>query len=127
MKDRQMTIQANPKSEPMALYQYSCIADLGLCPLVQGDAPGVPQKVQISIARSYRSKQWETITLQFSEFLERTMKHSIGSKEGSAWSPFVFEDGRRSSQTSRSTQLLVYDCDSGCLAPCVWATDQGFL
>ncbi|WP_282169071.1 phage/plasmid primase, P4 family [Ruegeria atlantica] len=86
---------------------------LGSCPLENGDAVGVPETIVISSATSHRDKDWKTEELSFTQFLERTVQHEVGKKEGTAWSPFEFDGGRRSTETSRFSNLLVFDCDAG--------------
>ncbi|WP_170578438.1 phage/plasmid primase, P4 family [Ruegeria arenilitoris] len=107
-----MTRNENP-DVLQAIYRDIDLTLLGSCPLENGDAVGVPEKIVISSATSHRDKDWKTEELTFSQFLERAVQHDIGKKEGTAWSPFDFDGGRRSTEASRFSNLLVFDCDAG--------------
>ena len=100
-------------AEMAEIYTDACIELLGLCPIADGNATSVPETIEFSEADMHTAKNWRPKKLEFTEFLCRCMHHQEGLKDGTAWSPFTFEGGRRRADNALRSDLLVYDIDCG--------------
>ena len=74
---------------------------------------GIPTSIEISLLRSHRAKNAESVQFKLPELARHLASHQYGEKHGPCWSPIIFRRGRRRTENALSVSLLVFDCDRG--------------
>ena len=73
----------------------------------------LPPTLLISLSNRETESVFKARAMPLVDALLKLMDHGVGGKKGSCFSPFQFQNDRRSSENALSCQLGVIDCDRG--------------